>query len=127
MLWPLLKAVVVVEIWISNSFCKAVGFMCASLRCHISISDGDSCRLIIGGSPRLFRFIRFEEVGGVGIAAGAAVTAISIIYRLFAKWPEMVMLEKGEEIRLLPWPKVDIKPAVSSELMERRELRKEGV
>ena len=94
MSWPLLK--VEVEVGADpRSFCKTMGFVCANLRCHILISDGDSCHLIVGGSPRLLRFFEdvTEEVGvavaaaGGEISAGTAVVADSIMYRLLTRWP----------------------------------------
>ena len=89
MSWPLLK--VEVEVGADpKSFCKTMGFACANLRCHILISNGDSCRLIVGGSPRLLRF--FEGV----VVAGTAVAADPITYRLLTRWPEMVM--DGSEV-----------------------------
>ena len=89
--WPFLKVEEEVGVDPSpKSFCKTVGFACASLRCHILISNGDSCRLIVGGSPRLLRF--FEGV----VVAGTAVAADSIMYRLLTRWPEMVM--DGSEV-----------------------------
>ena len=132
MSWTLLKEEEEVGVDPSpKSFCKTVGFACASLRCHILISNEDSCCLIVGGSPHLLRF--FEGVGlgvsgVVAIAAGAAVAAASIMYRLLTRWPEMVMDgSEVEEIRHLPCPKVEMKPVISRELIERRELRNEGV
>ena len=37
------------------------------------------------------------------------------------------MFKESEEIRHLLLPKVEVKPAVSRELIERRELRNDGV
>ena len=37
------------------------------------------------------------------------------------------MSEEGEGIRHLPFTKVEVKPAVSRELIEKRELRNDGV
>ena len=97
MSWTLLKEEEEVGVDPSpKSFCKTVVFVCASLWCHILISDGDSCRLIGGGSPRLLRF--FDEVGlGVSgvVVAGTAVAADLIMYRLLTRWPEMVMYGSG--------------------------------
>ena len=58
-----------------KSFCKTMGLACASLRCHILISDGDSCRLIAGGSPCLLRFF---EVGVAVVAATRDALAVAI-------------------------------------------------
>ena len=98
MSWTLLKEEEEVGVDPSpKSFCKTVVFVCASLQCHILISDGDSC-LIVGGSPCLLRF--FDELGlGVSgvVVAGTAVAADSIMYRLLTRWPEMVMDGSGVE------------------------------
>ena len=107
----------------SKSFCKTVGFACTSLWCHILVSDRESC-LIVGGSPRLLRFFKVIGLGvaGVAIAAGAAVAAASIMYRLLTGWPGVVMDgSEVEEIRHLPCPKVEMKPVISRELIKRGE------
>ena len=76
MSWTLLKEEEEVGIDPSpKSFCKTVVFVCASLRCHILISNGDSCRLIVGGSPHLLRF--FEDVGVAVEAAAMGALAVS--------------------------------------------------
>ena len=50
-------------------------FVCSSLWCHILVSDGGSCRLIVGSSPRLLRF--FEDVGVAVAAAAMGALAVS--------------------------------------------------
>ena len=125
MSWPLLKAVVRVDVWIPKSICSTVGFACASLRCHIFVSGGNSCRFIVEGSPLLLNFL--VVVARAMVVAEAAVAAISMMYRLLASWPKIVMFKESEEIRHLLLPKVKVKPEISRELIERRELRNDGV
>ena len=75
MSWTLLKEEEEVGVDPSpKSFCKTVRFTCASLQCHILISDGESC-LIIGGSPCLLCF--FEDVGVAVEAAAMGALAVS--------------------------------------------------
>ena len=76
MSWTLLKEEEEVGIDPSpKSFCKTVVFTYTSLWRHILISDGDSCRLIVGGSPRLLCF--FEDVGVAVAAAAMGALAVS--------------------------------------------------
>ena len=53
--------------------------------------------------------------------------AALIMYRLLTKWLVVIMFEEGEKIVHLPFPKVEVKPAVPRELIESRELRNDGV
>ena len=74
MSWALLKEEEEVGVDPSpKSFCKTVGFACAGLRCYILISNEESCRLIIGGSPCLLQF--FEKVG-IAVVVAAMDTLV---------------------------------------------------
>ena len=59
-----------------KSFCKTMGFAYASLWFHILISNGDSCRLVVGGSSCLLRF--FEEAGAAIVVATRDALAVAV-------------------------------------------------
>ena len=117
--------------------------MCASLRCHI-LTSFSGRRSAAGTCLCLFCFllgvwldawpvasvvmvVAAVTVSTVMVEAAVAMTIVSTIYRLLKRCPRMIAPDNGSEIMYLLFPNVAAKPAMSSMLMESRELWNDGV
>ena len=61
------------------------------------------------------------------VVAAVAMTIVSTMYRLLARYPWIIAPDNGSEIKHLLFPNVAIKPAISSILIKSRELWNDGV